>query len=260
MDCVSIIMPSFNTRAFIALAIDSVLAQTYPYWELLIVDDGSSDGSAELIRTYCDERIKLFALEQNRGPDFVRNLALQEARGRYIAFLDSDDFWERDKLEKQVAFMQSKQTVLSYSAYWVVDEDGHRLGQFSPRRSIDYQAMLETCEIGNSTAMYDSQILGKLTNGTLRHDYELWLKILKTGVLAHCVEDLSAPPPLQLPCLASIRIRKGSDTYNKFKSAKLQWRVYREVEKLSFFSSLYYFCSYCFYGIKKRLEYFGGIK
>ena len=120
---VSIIMPSFNTIQYISEAIQSVLKQTYTTFELIIVDDGSSDGSVETIKSFNDKRIIFIALEVNHGPQYVRNLALSKAQGDYIAFLDSDDFWEKDKLDKQINFMESTKTPLSYTPYVIVREN-----------------------------------------------------------------------------------------------------------------------------------------
>lgn len=245
---VSVLIPNFNTSKFVSQAIQSVLDQSYTNFELIIVDDGSSDDSVEVISRFNDNRIVFIPLESNHGPQFVRNLALSKAQGRFIAFLDSDDLWEKDKLLYQITAMQSNSIALSYTPYYVIDESGNQSGEFLPRHTLNYHQLLQSCDIGNSTAIYDSQMLGKIESGRLRHDYELWLKILKQGYIAQCIGD--AP-------LASIRIRAGSDTSNKLKSAILQWKVYRGIEKLSFFQSLYYQLNYIFYGLSKRLKYFG---
>lgn len=241
-------MPNFNTAQFVEEAIQSVLNQSYKNFELIIVDDGSIDNSVKIISNFDDERIVFLPLTSNQGPQFVRNLALSKAKGRYIAFLDSDDMWEKDKLQQQIKYMEDNNILLSYTPYFVINENGHKSGVFYPRKMLDYHQLLLSCDIGNSTAIYDSKTLGKIQSGSMRHDYELWLKILKQGYLAQCIGDTP---------LASIRIRKGSDTSNKLKSAILQWKVYREIEKLSFFQSLFYQCNYIFYGFSKRLSYFG---
>lgn len=244
---VSIIMPSFNTAQHISCAIQSVLDQTYKSFELIIVDDGSTDHSKEIIQSFDDTRIVFIALEKNQGPQYVRNLALSKAKGEYIAFLDSDDFWEKDKLEKQIDFMEKTNTPLSYTPYFTIRENmSARGGGYYPRQELSYKDLLLSCDIGNSTAIYDAKLLGKVENGKLRHDYELWLKILKKGHIARCAFDKP---------LATIRLRSRSDTANKIKSAILQWRVYREVEKFSWLRSIYYQLHYAFYGFKKHLIY-----
>lgn len=240
-------MPSYNTASFIAEAIQSALNQTYVNFELIIVDDGSNDASEEVIANFSDERIIFLPLKDNCGPQYVRNLALSQARGDYIAFLDSDDIWEKDKLQNQIEIMSCNNIALSYTPYSIVNENGQKTGEFFPRKKLTYHDLLLSCDIGNSTAIYDAKILGKIESGSIRHDYELWLKILKQGHIAQCIGEKP---------LASIRIRKGSDTSNKLKSALRQWQVYREVEKLSFLKSLYYQINYAILGLKKRIKYF----
>ncbi len=188
---VSVILPSFNTALFIDKALDSLLAQTYTNWEALVVDDASSDESVEIIKRYAkkDSRLKPHFFATNQGVSKVRNLAITNAQGRFIAFLDSDDVWESHKLEIQVRTMLERDIALSYSPYWTINEKGEILGAFTPKASLSYEDVLKTCDIGNSTAMYDTQKLGKIQSGTIRHDYELWLRILKTH------KAFIAPPP-----------------------------------------------------------------
>lgn len=254
MPLVSVIIPSYNTAGFVGYAIQSVISQSFQDFECLVVDDASNDGSAEIIEEFAkkDSRISSILLKENVGVSAARNIALEKARGRFIAFLDSDDVWDRDKLKIQIEFMLSKNIAFSHTPYLVIDEENKKLGSFLPKSAITYKDALKTCDIGNSTAVYDSHILGKICSGNIRHDYEIWLKILKQ-------HKSFAPPPINNTVfLASIRIRKGSDTYNKFKSCKRQWQVYSQVEGLGFFKSLYFFVHYVYYGIKKRFFYFGG--
>lgn len=251
---VSVIVPSYNTEKFITFALESVIHQSFTDFECLVVDDASSDKSATIIEEFAkkDSRISCILLKQNVGVSVARNMALEKARGRFIAFLDSDDVWDRDKLKMQIEFMVSKNIVFSHTPYLVIDESNQKLGSFLPKNAISYEDALKTCDIGNSTAVYDSHILGKIKSGRIRHDYEIWLTILKQY-------KCYAPPPNKTSLfLASIRIRKGSDTYNKFKSLKRQWQVYRQIEKINFFKSLYFFVHYGYYGIKKQFSYFGG--
>lgn len=250
---VSIIIPSYNTASYIKYTLDSVSNQSFKNFECLIIDDFSSDNSTEIISEYSkkDSRFKHIILEKNIGVSEVRNLALDLAKGRFIAFLDSDDTWEEKKLEIQIDFMIKNNVLFSYTPYFVIDEKGKKIGSFMPKETLNYSALLKTCDIGNSTVIYDSSVLGKIQSGKIRHDYEIWLKILKVTP-AYRTTDCSL--------LSSIRIRKGSDTYNKFKSAQKQWRIYREVEKINLIKSIYYFIHYVYYGFKKRLSYFNGDK
>jgi len=242
---VSIITPSYKSEKFISETIKSVLFQTYKNWEMIIVDDCSPDNSNEIIEEYCkkDSRIKLIKLEKNSGPAVARNRAIKEAKGRYIAFLDADDLWKPEKLEKQLLFMNENNLAFTYSSYDLIDEDNSDIGTFITKETITYEDMLKTCSVGCLTAIYDTEKLGKVYMPLIRkrQDYGLWLKILKKiGRTKGIVEPL-----------AIYRIRKDSVSSNKIKAAQYQWKIYREVEKLNFFQSIYYFIHYAFNGVIK---------
>ena len=242
---VTIIMPSHNSEKFIIESVESVLVQTYSNWELIIVDDCSPDSSNHIIMKYVDSdhRIKLIKLEKNSGPAVARNTAIEAANGRYIAFLDSDDVWLPNKLEKQIKFMQDNDLAFTYSSYKLVGEDNEDLGLFITKDKISYFDMLKTCSVGCLTAIYDTEKIGKQYMPLIlkRQDYGLWLKILKLiGETRGILEPL-----------ATYRIRKNSVSSNKVKAAKYQWKIYREIEKLSFLKSLYYFVFYAYNGVTK---------
>lgn len=242
---ISIITPSYNSEKFISKTIESVLSQTYTNWEMIIVDDCSPDNSNEIIEEYCkkDSRVKLIKLEKNSGPARARNTAIKEAKGRYIAFLDADDLWLPDKLEKQIKFMNENNLSFTYSAYKLIDEEDNDLGVFIPREELTYEDILKTNDIGCLTAIYDTEKLGKvyMPNILKRQDYGLWLKILK---------EIKETKGIVEP-LAIYRIRKNSVSSNKLKAAIYQWKIYREVEQLNLIKSLYYFTHYIWNGIKK---------
>lgn len=244
-ELVSVITANYNAEAFIQQAIDSVLAQQYEQWELLIVDDCSTDNSINIINTYVesDERIKLIKLEQNSGPAIARNRALAEAKGRYIAFLDSDDLWKEDKLVKQIAFMQAQNIPFSYTSYDLTNEDDEDKGEFLVNGKVDYYSLLKTCDIGCLTAIYDTSVLGKVDMPIIlrRQDYGLWLRLLKKTPFAYALEDK----------LATYRLRKNSISSNKRKAAAYQWKIYREIEKLSLVKSSYHFVQYALNGLLK---------
>lgn len=242
---VAIIMPSYDSEKFIAESIESVLAQTYSNWELIIVDDCSPDDSNKIITKYVDNdyRIKLIKLQKNSGPAVARNMAIEAASGRYIAFLDSDDVWLPNKLEIQINFMRENDLAFTYSSYGLIGEDNERLGVFITKDKISYFDMLKTCSVGCLTAIYDTEKIGKQYMPLIlkRQDYGLWLKILRLiGETRGILEPL-----------ATYRIRKNSVSSNKVKAAKYQWKIYREIEKLSFLKSLYYFAFYAYNGITK---------
>ncbi len=242
---VSIIMANYNGSKFLSEAIESVLLQTYTEWELLVVDDASTDNSLSIIKRYekNDKRIFLYELTRNSGPANARNYAIQKAKGRYISFLDSDDVWLPVKLQKEIAYMQKYSISLVYSSYYTINEYSELNGIFIiPKKQIHYKELLKSCIIGNLTAMYDSFYLNKKYMIDVGHeDYALWLDILKNIDFAYGIQEP----------LAAYRIRKNSVSSNKVKAAKYQWKIYREIEKLSFLKSLYYFAFYAYNGVTK---------
>lgn len=186
---VSIVTPCFNSEKYIKQTIESVLNQTYKNFEMIIVDDISTDKSVEIIKEYQkkDSRIKLIELEEKGGASIARNRALKELNGRYVAFLDSDDIWQKDKLEKQVKFMQENDVSFSYTDYGYMDDNGNILDtvRISPNKTT-YFSMLIGDSIGCLTVMYDAKKCGMVQIPRLnkRNDYALWclvLKILKEG-------------------------------------------------------------------------------
>ena len=244
-ELVSIITPSYNSEKYIFQTIESVLNQTYENWEMIIVDDASIDNSINIIESYTkkDNRIKLIKLKKNNGPAIARNVGIKNAKGRYIAFLDSDDLWLPTKLEKQINFMKKNDVGLCYSSYYLIDEKSNNIGKFNiPKEKVTYFELLKTCIIGNLTAIYDIEKVGKVFMENVGHeDYTLWLKILKK---IHCAYGIKEP-------LAQYRIYYNSISSNKFRAAKWQWNIYRNIEKLNLFESLYYFMHYIWNGIKK---------
>ena len=245
---VSVIVPCYNMERFIADTIVSVQQQTYSNWELLIVDDTSTDGTVDLIKTFSskDARIRLFVKPTHSGIAHSRNQCIQMAQGRYLAFLDADDRWHPDKLERQLAFMQEHQVGMCYSAYDLIDESGIQLGKTVPTAGIlDYETYLRNTIIGCSTVMVDTEIVGAVVVPDFRtsEDTATWLDLLKKGFKAYCLEQP----------LTSYRVRKHSASSNKIKAASDLWSVYRKHERLPFFKALACFISYAFHAIKKRL-------
>jgi len=242
---VSIITPSYNSEKLISQTIDSVINQTYKNWEMLIVDDLSTDNANVIIENYVqkDSRIKLIKLEKNSGAAVARNKAIKKASGRFIAFLDSDDLWYANKLEIQLKFMKQNDLSFTYSSYDLIDEKNTKIGTFKTKNIINYEEMLKTCSVGCLTAIYDTHKLGKVYMPDIlkRQDYGLWLKILKQMDAAQGV----------LEPLASYRILEKSLSSNKIKASYYQWKIYTKVEKLSFVKSIYYFTLYAYYGFMK---------
>ena len=245
-ELVSIITANYNCEKFIDDTVNSVLNQTYENWEMIIVDDVSSDKSIEIIEKYVreDNRIKLIQLNENSGAAVARNVAIEAANGRFIAFLDSDDLWTPVKLEKQISFMLKNSYDFTYTNYDLIGEDNVRYGKtFKAQKEATYTGLLKTCTIGCLTAIYDTKKIGKIYMPLIRRrqDYGLWLRILKIVPKAFLLDD----------SLAIYRRRQNSISSNKKKAAHFQWKIYREVEKLNIFSSIYYFVYYAMNGLKK---------
>jgi glycosyltransferase involved in cell wall biosynthesis len=242
---VSVITPSYKSEKFIRETINSVLNQTYKNWELVIVDDHSPDNTNEIIENYIknDKRIKLIKLESNSGVTEARNIAIKEANGKYIAFLDSDDIWLPQKLEKQIDYMNNNNLAITYSAYATMDQNGKYINDRSVKSEITYFDMLKSNHIGNLTGIYDCEKLGKIYLDNVNHeDYVLWLKIMKkVGSTKGIVEPL-----------AKYRVLNNSLSSNKLKALKWQWNIYRNILELDIFRSLYYFGWYVHYALQKR--------
>ena len=242
---VSVIMPCFNDEKFIAQAIESVLAQTYTLWEMIIADDASTDSSRAIISAYCaqDDRIKLLTTQQQSGSGKARNLAIQAATGQYIAFLDSDDIWLPEKLKKQIAFMQEKSLAFTYASYRLIDENDQNLGKFIVQEKTTYTELLKMNDISCLTAIYDAHKLDKLYMSEIvfGQDYVLWLQILKRIKIATSMQEI----------LAVYRIKKRYFLLHKTRKAFYRWHIYRKIEQLSLLHSCYYFLQYAYYGLIK---------
>lgn len=246
---VSIITPSFNSEEFISSTIESVINQSYTKWELIIIDDCSSDKTINLIEESIkkDERIKLFVNEYNSGAGHSRNRGIEMSNGRFIAFLDSDDLWHRNKLEIQVDFMLKKNIPISFTSYKLINENGKELNKtIKSIPKVDYRGVLKNTIIGMSTSMIDTRIVGRdfrLINLRTRQDLYLWITLLKQGYTAFGIKSV----------LTSYRVRTNSISSNKVDGAKKVWYLYYHVEKLGLFKSIYYFIFYAFNAIKKRI-------
>ncbi len=247
---VSIITPCYNAEEYLSQTIESVLSQTCQDWEMLIVDDCSTDGSADIILEYTrkDERIRYLKTENSSGsPTKPRNVGIENARGRYIAFLDSDDLWLPDKLERQLdIFAINEDAVLVYSYYEKISETGVRSGKVvtSPPR-ITYNNLLYGNVIACLTGMYDTEKVGKVYMRQIGHeDYAMWLEILKKGFVGVNTCDVQA----------LYRVREGSVSADKFKAARWQWNIYRNVEHLALFKAIRCFIAYAYKGLVKIMK------
>ena len=246
---VSIITPSYNSEKFIKTCVESVIAQTYINWEMIIVDDASQDASKEkiILLSHNEPRIKTIFLDKNIGAAQARNIAIRQAKGQYIAFLDSDDLWESQKLEKQVSFMSKHKIGFSFTTYQLISEDGlHDLNIIKAPSKVTYPSYLKNTIIGCLTVVIDREKIGDFEMPDIRssHDMALWLQIMRGGVAAYGLDEN----------LAKYRVVSSSNTGDKIKAAKDVWKVYRELEKLSFLYSFWCFVNYVFFAIKKRIS------
>ena len=249
MDLVSVIMPCHNGALYIKNAIDSVLAQSYKDWELLVVDDASTDGSKALIESYCqkDSRIKLLSTEHSTGlPATARNLGIEEARGRYIAFLDCDDQWLPDKLEHQIPLFDKADCAVVFSFYKKMDKDGNvrPLTVTSPG-VVDYNGLLGGNCIGNLTGIYDTAKVGKVYQKDIHHeDYLMWLQVLQKGFVAYNTGTVEA----------CYRESGTSVSGSKLKALSWTWAIYQRELGLPLVTSIGHFIKYAFKGLSKRLK------
>lgn len=237
-DLVSIITPTYNCGKFINETIKSVLNQTYKNWEMIIVDDYSTDDTEKIVLKINDERIKYHKLKTNSGAAIARTTAMQLAKGSYMAFLDSDDIWAEDKLEKQLNFMKKNNYAFSCTSYEQIDEDGNSLKKIiNPVEKCSYNRLLLDCPVGNSTVMYDVKKMGKfeVPNIRKRNDDALWLQMLKKEKYIYGFNSV----------LMKYRIRKNSISSNKLKVIKYHWILYREIEHLSILRSLFHIFYWC---------------
>lgn len=242
---ISIIMAAYNAEKTIARAIDSVLVQKYEDFELLIVDDCSKDGTADIAAAFAakDSRVRLFRNDENHGPVYSRWRAVNEACGEWIAILDSDDAWTYDKLSKQRALWQRTGGSLFYTGSAFVDESGSpiRWTMHVPEQ-ISYELLLKQNILSNSSALVRKELYERyyaLKNG-IHEDYVVWLSILRDGVTAYGIDE-----PLLI-----YRVSNASKSGNKLKSARMNWNSYRYIG-LNLVQAVYYEACYMLRGIVK---------
>lgn len=246
MELVSIITPMYNASAYIAHTIAAVQKQTYTNWEMIIMDDLSEDNSAEIVKEYAakDERIHYYLAEQKCGVAEARNEAMKRANGRYIAFLDSDDLWKPEKLEKQLAFMKEKQSAFSFTACGVIDENGKNLNKVRHvPEEITYEQLLHGNVIPCLTVVIDKEQVGEFFMPQIGHeDYATWLTILKELNAAHGINET----------LGYYRVNRNSVSANKARAVRWTWNIYRKNQNISFVKSAYYLAGHILQAMKKR--------
>lgn len=236
MDKVSIISPVYNSAKYLKQTIDSVLEQSYTNFELILINDASTDNSLDICKSYNDDRIVIINLEKNVGVCKARNIAIKQATGRYIAFLDTDDFWHKEKLKTQINIMKDKNESISCMSYYRVDEESNIISGINIPNKISYNDMLKNNYVACLTLVYDTKFFGKKYFEEIEknEDYLLWLKMIKESKYILGINER----------LSYYRVLKKSRSSNKLKVVIVRWKIYREYEKLNIISSCYYFLNY----------------
>lgn len=253
-DLISIVIPVYNAAPYLRETIQSVRQQTYPHWELILVDDGSTDGSMEILQACktksreSGHRIEVLSIAENKGPAVARNTGVQAARGKYLAFLDADDIWDKDKLKKQLLFLKEKECAFGFTGYEFADQTAKRNGKIvSVPEKISYEEALKNTTISTITVMFDRSKLPEelllMPEDCQREDTATWWNILKQGYSAY---GLNEP-------LSVYRRHAGSHSANKWNAVKGTWRMYREQEQLSVARTAYYMTFNLMNAVKRRL-------
>lgn len=245
---VSIIMPAYNCQDFILEAIDSVQKQIYKNWELIIIDDCSTDDTPSIVKNVAtlENRVHYLRMDKNSGAAVARNQGVKMAKGEFIAFLDSDDVWNSKKLSHQISFMHSNNVNFSCTSYNKIDEYGNRLNQIIHSKSkSSYKDLLKN-NCGNSTVIYNCRKIGKIyiPNIKKRNDYVMWLQILKKEKYLYGIDEV----------LCSHRIRANSLSENKISLIKYHWLVYRDIEHLPFTHSVYLILYWMVKTLKNKIQ------
>lgn len=238
---VSIITPTYNAEKFISQNIKSVQSQTFKDYEHIIIDDSSKDNTVSIVSSYAetDSRIKLIILQQNSGAGIARNRGIRVAQRRFIAFLDADDFWHAEKLKKQISFMLNNGHQLTYTAYYVIDEESNIKYIRNAPTTTSYSDILKNDYIGCLTVIYDTDKIGKFLMPEMRkrQDWVLWIRILKEIKYSYGIKEP----------LAYYRIGNESLSKNKLKLLKHNYSVYRKELKMSSFKSIFKMIRFLFY-------------
>lgn len=235
---ISIITPAYRAELFILKTIESVINQTYKNWEMLIADDCSPDNTTGviLLAAVNDSRIRLIRCERNGGPAAARNAALKQARGRWVAFLDSDDLWMPTKLQETLEFAKRKNSALTFTGFRRISSDSRFIGHFVDiPDKLNYRQLLQNTAIATSTVLIDRNLVGEVSMQSVYYDdFVCWLGILKRNFTAYGLRK----------DLMLYRVLLGSVSRNKYRSALQVWRIYRDIEKLSVIRSVWSFLGY----------------
>ena len=250
-DLVSIVVPVYNVKLYIEATIQSVLHQSYTNWELLLVENASTDGTVEVLLEYLkahpDDRIRFFNIPENIGAAAARNFGVEKSNGRFLTYLDSDDLWQPDKLEKQVAFMQAHDAAFSFTGYEFATADGKGTGKIvTVPDTITYKEALKNTTIFTSTVMFDTKKLTKeeiMMPLVKSEDTALWWRVLRSGMIGYGLNEN----------LVLYRRIANSLSSNKIEAMRRIWNLYRKEEKLGLCFSAYNFCYWAINAVRRRV-------
>lgn len=250
-ELISIIVPVYNAERFIEETLACVAAQSYPQWELLLVEDGSSDRTVSIIEEYVringEKRIRLIRQPENLGAARARNRGLKEAEGRYIAYLDADDLWVPEKLERELAFMSEKNAAFAFTGYEFVDENGRGTGKVvRVPETLTYRQALKNTTIFTTTVMFDTEKIDKtlLEMPIIKsEDTALWWKVLRNGYIAYGLDEN----------LAMYRRAGKTLSSNKLEAMRRIWNLYRKAEGMGVLNSAWHFCFWAVRAVKRRV-------
>lgn len=246
---VSIVTPVYNAEEFLSDTIDSVLGQTFTNWEHILVNDASTDGSLNLLKSYAekDDRIQVINLAENSGAAVARNTGLEAARGQYVAFIDSDDVWHQDKLARQLQFMEENQYAFTYTDFAMVDTDGTILkAKADVPDQLGYRQLLKNTAIACSTVVIDRHVVGNFKMPLVRkgQDTATWLKLMREqNLIAYGLQAV----------LNYYRQVPGSISSNRLGALKRTWHTYYHLEQLPLPQAIYYFIWYIINAVRRRL-------
>lgn len=250
-ELISIIVPVYHVENYIAQTMDCVYEQTYEKWELLLIDDCGGDNCVKIIEDYIrqkgDSRIRLIHQPANMGAAKARNRGLQEAKGRYIAYLDADDLWTSEKLERELAYLKEKEAAFVFTGYEFADQNGNGTGKVvRVPESLNYKEALKNTTIFTSTVMFDTEKISKemLEMPVMKsEDTALWWRILRNGYVAWGLDEN----------LVKYRRAGRSLSSNKLEAVRRIWTLYRKAEGMSILNSAYHFCFWAVRAVKRRV-------
>lgn len=244
---VSIIVPVYNAANYIEQTIQSVLGQDYENWELILVENGSTDDSVDKIQAFNDERIRLIIMDGNVGAANARNEGMRQATGTYVGYIDADDLWRPNKLSRQIAFMQEKDAAFAFTGYEFGDENAVGTGKIvRVPETLSYKQALSNTTIFTSTVLFDTRLIEKdklYMPNVKSEDSALWFQILREGIVAYGLDEN----------LVTYRRPSNSLSSNKLEALRRIWNLYRKQEKLNIFYSMYLFVGWAFRAVKRRV-------